>query len=77
MLHKIIVSSLELLSHSEIEWLKYVLFIRLLNFTIKIEGLSARICATILGCLSLRVTELVEVHEGEFPELGGKALRNF
>jgi len=54
-----------------------LLIFRILNFTIKIEGLSARICATILGCLSLRVTEIVEVHDGEFPELGGKALRDF
>jgi len=51
--------------------------IRLLNLTIKIEGLSAGTCATILGCLSRGLLSEVEVSLDEFPELGGKALRYF
>ncbi len=51
--------------------------IRLLNFTIKIEELSARICATILGCLRMGLLSGAEVSPFEFPELGGKALRYF
>ena len=66
-------------------WLKCILYIcppsrgfklntelfRLLNFTIKIEGFSAKICETILGCLRTAFSPF------EFPELGGKALRYF
>jgi len=48
-----------------------------IKFAIKIEGLSARIVATILGSLRMGLLSWSKYSPFEFPELGGKVLRDF